>query len=106
MRFAACVYEDTKSKTGRRKLTVGRHHAELQARRREMETEAFKEKLKRRVAIEGTISELVRGYGLRRTRYRGLPKVRLGNYLIGAACNVNRLLRRVAWDLEMSTQTP
>jgi transposase len=95
----------TKSKTGRRKLTVGRHHVELQARRREMETEAFKEKLRLRVAIEGTISELVRGYGLRRTRYRGLPKVRLGNYLIGAACNVNRLLRRFAWDLEVSTQT-
>jgi transposase len=95
----------TKSKKGRRKLTVGRHHAELQARRREMETEAFKEKLRLRVAIESTISELVRGYGLRRTRYRGLAKVRLGNYLIGAACNVNRLLRRVAWDLETSTQT-
>jgi transposase len=95
----------TKSKSGRRTLTVGPHHAELQARRREMETAEFKERLKLRIPIEATISELVRGYGLRRTRYRGLPKVRLGNYLIGAACNVNRLLRRLAWDLEMSPET-
>ena len=90
----------TTSKAGRRRLTVGRHHEELQARRREMESEAYQALLKIRNGIEGTISEGVRGYGLRRTRYRGLVKTRLANYFIGAACNVNRWLRRVAWEME------
>jgi len=31
-------------------------------------------------------------------RYRGLCKVRLQNYLIGAACNLRRLVRRIAWE--------
>jgi hypothetical protein len=44
--------------------------------------------MKQRNAIEGTHSELARAHGLRRARYRGLKKVTLQNYLIGAACNV------------------
>ena len=55
--------------------------------------------VKHRNAIEGTQSELVRAHGLRRTRYRGLPKAKLQNYFIGAACNVKRWLRRAAWEL-------
>lgn len=51
----------------------------------------------KRNGIEGTQSELVRGYGLRQARYRGFAKVRLQNYLIGAACNLRRLFRRLAW---------
>jgi hypothetical protein len=43
---------------------------------------------------------LVRGYGLRQARYRGFAKVRLQNYLIGAACNLRRLFRRMAWLAE------
>jgi hypothetical protein len=46
-----------------------------------------------RNAIEGTISELARGHGLRRSRYRGFGKVELQNLLIGTACNVKRWLR-------------
>jgi len=52
----------------------------------------------RRNAIEGTISELIRAYGLRKARYRGLAKVRLQNHLIGIACNLNRLFRRISWE--------
>jgi hypothetical protein len=52
----------------------------------------------RRNGIEGTQSELVRGYGLRQARYRGKAKVRLQNYLIGAACNIRRLFRRIQWE--------
>jgi hypothetical protein len=37
----------------------------------------FKERMKRRPAVEGTISELTRAHGTRRSRYRGLNKVRL-----------------------------
>ena len=34
-----------------------------------------------------------------RTRYRGLPKVRLQNYLIGAACNAKRWLAHLGWEI-------
>jgi len=80
-----------------RTFVVGELHSLLQERRREMQTEAFKQEMHRRNGIEGTQSELVRGYGLRQARYRGFAKVRLQNYLIGAACNIRRLFRRNAW---------
>jgi len=80
-----------------RTFVVGALHSLLQERRREMQTEAFKLDMRKRNGIEGTQSELVRGYGLRQARYRGFAKVRLQNYLIGAACNIRRLFRRIAW---------
>jgi transposase len=86
-----------------RTLVVGELHSLLQERRREMQTEAFQKEMCRRNGIEGTLSELVRGYGLRQARYRGFAKVRLQNYLIGAACNIRRLFRRLAWLAEQGT---
>ena len=83
-----------------RTFVVGELHSLLQERRREMQTDAFKQEMHRRNGIEGTQSELVRGYGLRQTRYRGQVKVRLQNYLIGAACNIRRLFRRIAWETQ------
>jgi transposase len=44
-----------------------------------------------RAGIEGTISQAVRGPGLRHSRYRGLPKVHLQNVLTGMALNLTRL---------------
>ena len=90
-----CLKADQKHRT----LAVGEHHTILQGRRREQKTEPFKQRMKHRNAIEGTQSELVRAHGLRRARYRGLPKAKLQNYFIGAACNVKRWLRRAAWEL-------
>ncbi|MCX7048930.1 MAG: transposase [Candidatus Sumerlaeota bacterium] len=92
--LAQCV----SSGQSHRSFVVGEWHSLLQARRREMQTEAFQHEMRRRNAIEGTQSELVRGYGLRRARYRGKRKVRLQNYLIGAACNIRRLFRRISWQ--------
>jgi hypothetical protein len=46
-----------------------------------------------RNAIEGTISELTRAHGLRRSRYRGFAKVELQNLFIATACNVKRWLQ-------------
>ena len=78
-----------------RSLEVGEHHPYLQARRREQKTEAFGVRMRQRNAIEGTQSELVRGHGLRKARYRGLAKARLQNYFIGAAANVKRWVARL-----------
>ena len=83
-----------------RTLAVGQHHTVLQARRKEQQTDEFKARMKHRNAIEGTQSELVRAHGLRLARYRGLAKTKLQNYFIGAACNVKRWLRRVAWEMQ------
>jgi transposase len=85
-----------------RSVLVGEHHTALQARRREQQTPAFRERMKHRNAIEGTQSELVRAHGLRRARYRGLAKVSLQNYFIGAACNAKRWIRREAWNLRQT----
>ena len=93
-----CIGENQDHRT----LTVGEHHMHLQKRRKEMTTEEFKKKMRRRNAIEGTQSELVRGYGMRKARYRGLARVRLQNYFIGTACNIKRLVRRTAWEQKES----
>jgi Transposase DDE domain/Transposase domain (DUF772) len=79
-----------------RTIVVGEHHELLQQRRREQQTETFKERMQQRNAIEGTISELARAHGLRRSRYRGFAKVELQNLFIGTACNIKRWLRIVA----------
>jgi hypothetical protein len=91
--------------TGKRKsreVVVSPNHDHLQKRRREMGTETFQREARNRNAIEGTISELVRGYGLRKTRYRGLAKTRLANYFIAAACNVRRWAQQIAWEADQA----
>jgi len=93
-----CLGPDQRHRT----LVVGEHHTVLQARRREQQTHAFKQRMKHRNGIEGTQSELVRGHGLRRARSRGLAKVKLQNYFIGAACNVKRWIRREIWKLRQA----
>jgi hypothetical protein len=90
-----CLGKDQRHRT----IVVGEHHTVLQARRQEQRTEPFQQRMKQRHAIEGPQSELVRGHGMRRARYRGLAKVRLQNYFIGAACNVKRWIRREVWNL-------
>jgi len=98
-----CVAPDQKHRT----ILVSEFHTPLQARRKEQKTEAFAQEMKHRNGIEGTQSELVRAHGLRRARYRGLPKVRLQNYLAGMACNVKRWLNRKAWELlRAAAETP
>ena len=85
-----------------RTLSVSQNHSVLQDRRRQQKTEPFITRMHHRNAIEGTQSELVRAHGLRQARYRGLPKVRLQNYLIGAACNAKRWMARLAWEFRRS----
>ncbi len=44
-----------------------------------------------RAGIEGTISQGVRAFGLRRSRYVGLPKTTLGHVLTAVAMNLARV---------------
>jgi transposase len=48
----------------------------------------------RRAGVEGTLSQGIRAFGLRRTRYRGLPKTHMQHVAIAAAINIDRI---VAW---------
>lgn len=91
-----CIGKDL----GHRTLVVGGHHTVLQERRREQKSEEFQKRMHERNGIEATHSELVRGHGMRRTRYRGRAKADLQNQFIGAACNIKRWLRHMAWNIQ------
>jgi transposase len=55
------------------------------------QTKRFKEQYKKRSGIEGTISQGVRAFGLRRTHYRGYAKTRLQHIAAATAMNLVRL---------------
>jgi hypothetical protein len=59
-----------------------------------------------RAGIEGTISQGVRAFGLRRARYFGQAKTRLQHILTAAAINLVRLAEWFAGDIPSTTRTP
>ena len=63
----------------------------MHAPRRRETTEAFGETYALRAGIEGTLARGIRRCRLRRTRYRGQPKVHLGHILAAAGLNFLRL---------------
>jgi transposase len=90
----------TTSPTMRRTITIrpeAQHKALRKARERQ-KTDEFKEAYRRRAGVEGTISQGVRAFGLRRSRYVGVAKTRLQHLLTGAAINIVRL---GAWFAEV-----
>ncbi|MHB1414495.1 MAG: IS1182 family transposase [Chloroflexota bacterium] len=86
--FGSC----TESARGR-SLELHPYRRVLQARRLEAQTAAYREELKVRAGVEGSISELVRGHGLRQARYRGLGKLRLQCLFTAVAVDLKRLVR-------------
>ena len=83
-----------------RQVVLSAFSPELSSRRAEQQTEEFKERMKWRAGIEGTIFGLVHSHGARRARYRGMAKVRLQAYFTGAAANLKRLARAIADQAE------
>ena len=69
------------------------HEALAAARAREGTAEG-KRLYAQRNGVEGTLSQAVRGFGLRRTRYRGLAKTGLQGVATAAALNLDRI---AAW---------
>jgi Transposase DDE domain len=81
--------------TGRRlHLPSQERFAALQAARAWYASEDGRQQYQRRAGIEGTLSQGVRAFGLRRTRFRGLAKTHLQHVAIAAAINIDRI---VAW---------
>jgi transposase len=88
-----CIQLCTNANSKRRYLTLRPrelHEALQQARKRE-QTEEFKEEYKRRAGVEGTISQGVRAFGLRRSRYIGIAKTHLQHLATAAAINLERV---------------
>ena len=85
-----------------RTIVVSQYQELLQQRRRERQSAQFKERMHERNAIEGTVSELARGHGLRRSRYHGLAQVELQNLLVATGCNIKRSLRAIAQSFSSS----
>jgi transposase len=75
-------------------LQTREFHETLQAMRKRQTTDAFQKSYAARAGIEGTHAQAIRRSGLRRTRYRGLPKTHLQHVITAAAIN---LLRIAAW---------
>jgi transposase len=96
----------TTAKSGRRLLVVGLRHDLVEKRRAEMRQPEFSKSMHPRNGIEATHSELVRGHGLRRTKYRGFNRVRLSHYFMGAACNVKRFLNLLAFQMRTPALSP
>jgi hypothetical protein len=69
-------------------------HEALTAARGRLATRAGRRAYARRAGIEGTLSQGVRAFGLRRARYRGLAKTHLQHVATAAAINLDRL---AAW---------
>jgi len=80
-----------------RTLQVGEKHMIAQERRNLCKTPEYQLRMHRRSGIEGTHSELSRGYGIRRSRYRGLEKTHLQMQFTAAACNLRRWAVRICW---------
>ena len=66
-------------------------HEAIAAARARLETKAGRRLYARRRGIEGTISQGVRAFDLRRARYRGLTKTVLQHVATAAAINLDRL---------------
>jgi transposase len=74
------------------KLQPRAEHEALKAARERLATKEGRRCYARRAGIEGTLSQGVRAFGLRRGRYRGLAKTHLQHVATAAAVNLDRLV--------------
>ena len=83
----------TRSPYGRALLLRPRaEHEALSRAREQQQGEEWKKQYDQRAGIEGTLSQGIRGFGLRQARYIGQAKTHLQNVLTGAAINVSRII--------------
>jgi len=101
---------------GGRTLCVGTTYPLLQQARKRQKTEAFKQDYhKHRCGVEGCVSALARGNGMRTSRYIGNQKRHLQAVFCGTAANIKRTAQWLAgyrpkryrqpWGLKPDTQT-
>jgi transposase len=83
----------TRSPTEARSLTIRpqKRHIALQEARKHQQSQDWQNTYKRRAGIEGTLSQGINAYGLRRSRYLGLAKTHLQHVLTSTAINLVRI---------------
>ena len=84
-----------RSKTAPRAIALHptrEEHEALERLRRYFQSSEGKAIYQQRAGIEGTVSQGVRGFGLRQARYKGLAKTHLQNVLTAAAMNLDRII--------------
>jgi transposase len=91
-RLCDCV--QSTSKYPRRSLVIRpqAQYAALQAARKLQRTETFQQRYALRAGVEATISQGVRAFDLRRSRYVGVAKTHLQHLAIATAINLVRLV--------------
>lgn len=96
----------TTSARGNRMLTLRPRelHETVAANRAAQKTDAWQAKYAVRAGVEGTINQTLDITGLRRARYRGLPKVTLQHAFSATAINVIRL--DAHWASQQQPQQP
>src|SRR3954467_10935282 len=91
----ACAVREqcTHSKAGSRSISIRLRpeYEALQGRRAEQQTAAFQARLAPRAGVEGTMSQGVRSFELRQSRYIGLAKTHLQHLFTAVAINLVRL---------------
>jgi len=86
----------TAAKDAPRQLTVRpqAHHEAIQAARQRQETPEFKAQYALRSGVESSLSQGIRRFALRQSRYRGLARTHLQHLLTATAMNIVRV---IAW---------
>jgi transposase len=106
----ACISQKlcTHSNRPRRTLTIRpeQQYVALHAARLREAGDEFAKQYRLRAGIEGTISQGVRAFGLRRGRYFGQAKTHLQHLITAAAINLVRLAAWFAGDIPVTTRTP
>jgi transposase len=87
-----CTRSTLSSRIGRQLTVPPREiHAAQQAARAEQATADWQARYAARAGVEGTVHQAVAVTGMRRARYRGLPKTRLQHVFSAVAINFTRL---------------
>jgi len=94
----------TKSKKGRRTVTVNQHERYLQEARVFQQTKEFQNEYPERCKIENKQAEMVH-HGLRQARYISEAKVYLQSLLIGSVVNFKRYWKLVTEQIQFKPDT-
>lgn len=92
----ACPSRKRCTRSGRQGRSLSLHpreaHEAMVGMRELIDSDAGSEQYALRAGVEGTISQGVRAFGLRKARYRGLAKVHLQQVATAAAMNIDRVV--------------
>ncbi|WP_100902060.1 transposase [Nostoc flagelliforme] len=89
-----CIKSKSESEPRKLRLRPKEEHQIIQTIRSTQDTDEWKERYNTRAGVEGTLSQGINAFGLRKARYRNLPKVRLQHQITAVAINI---VRMIAW---------